>query len=98
MQNTFARATHSAKRARDDRVSCIQVIGLFNSYQTYSTLLMVNLVETGLDLKISNGLVLLLVKSPFALHFPIYPNFTKNPINIFLSGTKRSLFSIHVKP
>ena len=25
MQDTFARATHSAKRARDDRVSCIQV-------------------------------------------------------------------------
>ena len=24
MQDTFARATHSAKRARDDRVSCIQ--------------------------------------------------------------------------
>ena len=26
MQDTFARATHSAKRARDDRVSCIQNI------------------------------------------------------------------------
>ena len=26
MQDTFARATHSAKRARDDRVSCIQVL------------------------------------------------------------------------
>ena len=24
MQDTFARATHSAKRARDDSVSCIQ--------------------------------------------------------------------------
>ena len=27
MQDTFARATHSAKRARDDRVSCIQLPG-----------------------------------------------------------------------
>ena len=26
MQDTFARATHSAKRARDDRVSCIQYL------------------------------------------------------------------------
>ena len=29
MQDTFARATHSAKRARDDRVSCIQKVDLF---------------------------------------------------------------------
>ena len=28
MQDTFARATHSAKRARDDRVSCIQIFCL----------------------------------------------------------------------
>ena len=29
MQDSFARATHSAKRARDERVSCIQRIVLF---------------------------------------------------------------------
>ena len=33
MQDTFARATHSAKRARDDRVSCIQI---WFAYQSYS--------------------------------------------------------------
>ena len=26
MQDTFARATHSALKARDDRVSCIQIL------------------------------------------------------------------------
>ena len=30
MQDTFARATHSAKRARDDRVSCIQLKNMNN--------------------------------------------------------------------
>ena len=38
MQDTFARATHSAKRALDDRVSCIQayyIVVLFIKIEIY---------------------------------------------------------------
>ena len=35
MQDTFARATHSAKRARDDRVSCIQRRTLLSPRSTF---------------------------------------------------------------
>ena len=35
MQDTFARATHQAKRARDDRVSCIQAMYEKEPYEKY---------------------------------------------------------------